>query len=762
MIDLHRKPVYVLLVLTLLVTMLLALVCCQQGTPTPTPTPLPTATNTPIPTNTPTASATPVAMFSHIVFGTELESGVRVKNPGTSFPAGTDTVYAQWSYHNMRHGLPWKYCWYFDNALRSCDSFTWDVYLNAASGDAYTAPFTEPTGLAPGVYRLDLFIEERPVASASFWVLAPTPTPTAIPTATPPPPPDIQAIIRRAALSVVRLEFPALGQGGSASIVDGQQGLLLTNWHVVADDNGRSPEGELVAVFCTLDPDDEPRLSYWAQVLRSASDPVLDLAFLQIVTYEDGQTPIRGSLNLPSIPLGNSEQVRRGDRIILLGYPDYAKDTLSWTEGGVVTFDRDWIKTDALASYGHSGGMAINKQGEQIGVISKVEFVGPGRREQLTLLRPSNRVTELLPRAKIAPRPVWTPQPTPEPGTGRRMVVLGVERLNLRTGPGLDYAVVTEMPLGSVLDVLQAPQWDGARFWYNVRMLSTGLTGWASEFFLAPTEVASAPILFVSDEAGTQDIYRINPDGTGRMRLTSAPGDEADPSWSPDRRRIVFAYRGVGDTDLYIMNADGSGWQQITDFRGDEVHPVWSPNGQWIAYVSNADGDWEIYLLELSTGRTRQLTFNQTWDSFPSWSPDSTQLVYTSRQTGNYDLFLLDVASGRQSQLTNNPYSDAHGTWSPQGNEIVYTMVVAEGGSLTRGIGVLDVRDPTRSRRVTFGETGAAQFAYPDWSPDGRFIIVVVGDAPNFELHAAPARGTTMVKLTSATSQSSIAPTWSR
>lgn len=761
---LRKESVRLVAIFVFLMVIASLQVGCATSTPTPTssptatPTAIPTATSTP--TITPTPTSTPIAWFGTIVFGLRAD-GLQIQETGTTFPAGTRTVYAAWEYRNLRDGLPWKKCWYFDNSLRSCDSLIWDVKMQAASGKAFITEISEPAGLSPGTYRLELFIEDHLVSSASFDILAPPPTPTRVPTAPPTPPPSRQEAGRRAALSLVRLEVPALRQGGSGSIVDGSLGLLLTNWHVVTR-AGRLPEGELVAVFRTLDPDQPPVLSYWARVLVSNSDPENDLALLQIVTEKDGRTPVRTPLNLPTIPLGNSDTVRRGDFILLLGYPDYAEDTLSWTEGVVSTLDNRWIKTTALISYGHSGGIATDERGQQIGVISRFEETAMGKKALLTLIRPINVAKPLIWSVTGRPPPVWTPQPTPRPGTGRQMVVLGTAELNLRTGPGMDYAVVTVMPLGSVLEVLQSPQWDGARYWYNVRMLSTGLEGWASEFFLAPSEVAAAPILFVSDEAGSQDIYRINPDGTGRMRLTNAPGDEADPSWSPDRRRIVFSYRDGGDSDLWIMEANGGGWQQITDLPPEEIHPVWSPDGGRIAFVSNADGDWEIYLLDLNTRQVRQLTFNSAWDSFPSWSPDGTRLVFTSKQTGNYDLFLLDVNSGRQTQLTTSPYSDAHGTWSPQGNEIVYTMVWEEGGRLTRGIGVLNVGNPTQPKRVTFGDTGALQFAYPDWSPDGRFIIFVAGEAPSFELYAASSRGTTTVKLTSATSRSSIAPTWSR
>jgi Tol biopolymer transport system component len=342
------------------------------------------------------------------------------------------------------------------------------------------------------------------------------------------------------------------------------------------------------------------------------------------------------------------------------------------------------------------------------------------------------------------------------------MVVLGVDELNLRQGPGLDRPILAQMPLGTVVEVLRAPEWDGARFWYNVRVPQSGQEGWASEFYLASFELARSPVLFTSSQAGSEDIYQVYPDGTGLRQLTSAPGHEFDPSWSPDASHIVFGYRQDGNTDLYSMEADGASWQQLTYTEADEVHPAWSPDGQRIAYVSDADGDWEIFVLNRDTGQVQQLTSNDAWDSFPSWSPDGTRLVFTSRQTGNYDLFVVDVNTLQVLQLTTSPYSDAQASWSPQGDEIVYTMVVAEGGALQRELGVLSLQDPGHPRRATFSDPGEALHRYPDWSPDGRFVVFVSGDGEAARLYVKPAGGTYMVGITEASLAVSSAPSWAR
>ncbi|HET89651.1 MAG TPA: hypothetical protein ENN99_02785, partial [Chloroflexi bacterium] len=470
---------------------------------------------------------------------------------------------------------------------------------------------------------------------------------------------------------------------------------------------------------------------------------------------------------LPTIKMGGSSQVHTGDPVLLLGFPDYAGGRLSWTEGVIATHGSQWIKSDAAISHGHSGGMMLNERGELIGVLSMYErtSVGGG----LALARPVAWVRTLVANAQQGG---WAAPPIPSapavpgaPATGELMMVLGVENLNLRDEPNLeDSSVLGEMSHGTVVQVLQEPEWDGKRYWYYVRVQGGVQEGWASGVYLAPWEVATSPILFTSDRAGSQDIYRILPDKTGLARLTDDPGDEGDPSWSPGRDRIVFtANRGGDDGDIYIMDSAGGPWTPVTIGPANDLHPTWSPDGQRIAFVSDRDGDWELFVVNVDGTGLQQVTFNDAWDSFPAWSPDSKKLVYTSRRTGNYDLFLLDLETRSERQLTSSPYSDAHPSWKPDGDEIVYTMVVSEGGAMRREIGMLNVHNPI-PQRVTEGQAGNGLNSYPDWSPDGQWIVFTSEQDGNAEIYLVLAASGRQwaVNLTAAPTSLDSGPVWSQ
>jgi S1-C subfamily serine protease len=106
-----------------------------------------------------------------------------------------------------------------------------------------------------------------------------------------------------------------------------------------------------------------------------AQDVTLDFAVLQITADGDGNPITPESLSLPFVPLGDSDAVRLADPIDILSYPLAGGDSITYTTGVVSGFnfpedshDRAWITTDATLSGGSSGGTALNRAGELIGV----------------------------------------------------------------------------------------------------------------------------------------------------------------------------------------------------------------------------------------------------------------------------------------------------------------------------------------------------------------------------------------------------------
>jgi hypothetical protein len=160
---------------------------------------------------------------------------------------------------------------------------------------------------------------------------------------------------------------------GSGSIVH-PAGVVLTNCHVAAPQEMgiRAPASNRLAMAITERSDQPPAISYFLEIV--AFDPQLDLAVLRVVADVRGR-PVR-DLDLPSVALGDSDQLQLGDRLSIFGYPGIGGETVTMTSGNVSGFSREegvrsnraWIKTDATIAGGNSGGMAVNDRGELVGI----------------------------------------------------------------------------------------------------------------------------------------------------------------------------------------------------------------------------------------------------------------------------------------------------------------------------------------------------------------------------------------------------------
>jgi dipeptidyl aminopeptidase/acylaminoacyl peptidase len=168
-------------------------------------------------------------------------------------------------------------------------------------------------------------------------------------------------------------------------------------------------------------------------------------------------------------------------------------------------------------------------------------------------------------------------------------------------------------------------------------------------------------------DGGNYDIYVMNADGSEQTRLTTDPGIDEDPNWSPDGTKIAFNSIRDGNREIYVMNADGSEQTRLTNNPAIDTTPDWSPDGEKIVFRRNLESqNPEIYIMNAADG-TEQINIsnNPAIDFDPSWSPDGTKIAFTSYRLGFSEIFVMNAADGtEQINISNNRGSaDGHPDW---------------------------------------------------------------------------------------------------
>lgn len=189
---------------------------------------------------------------------------------------------------------------------------------------------------------------------------------------------------------------------------------------------------------------------------------------------------------------------------------------------------------------------------------------------------------------------------------------------------------------------------------------------------------------------GNRDIYVMNADGTGLKRLTSDPSFDADPEWSPDGRKFAFYRNG----DIYVMNAsDASGLTQLTS---DGAHPTWSPDGSRIAFWSGRSGTWGVYAMNANGSGLTHITSDTMNASNPVWSPDGKSIAFQ----GDNGIFVINPDGSNLRRVALGGQDPA---WSHDSRMIIYEwyrlrVINADGsGMTTRGNGFTPAWSPIGS-----------------------------------------------------------------
>ena len=186
----------------------------------------------------------------------------------------------------------------------------------------------------------------------------------------------------------------------------------------------------------------------------------------------------------------------------------------------------------------------------------------------------------------------------------------------------------------------------------------------------------------------TNQIYAVNPDGTGLAQLTHEPSGIAArwPDWSPGGSRILFVRFNLanGGGRIWIMNANGTGQRRlVSDTPGyRDYQPRYAPDGRHIVFsrCSPNDGLCAIWIMR-SDGTRRRLVVpfieapSETNNFYPVISPDGRRIAFTRF---GFDGIIAQVwvasISGRHARPLTAPRLEALApNWSPDGRRITFT-----------------------------------------------------------------------------------------
>ncbi len=206
--------------------------------------------------------------------------------------------------------------------------------------------------------------------------------------------------------------------------------------------------------------------------------------------------------------------------------------------------------------------------------------------------------------------------------------------------------------------------------------------------------------------------------------------------------KIVFSYGG----DLWIVNEQGGQARRLTSHPGLEIFPRFSPDGKWIAFTGQYDGHFEVYIIPAQGGTPKRLTYLgeiKTPERFGpdnmvmGWSPDGKYILFRSRY-GVFDTWLGKLYMVSRDGAPPKPLPLPYGglaSFSPDGKKIVYNRIFRDfrtwkkyKGGMAQDIWIYDL-ETLNLKRITKYE-GSDRF--PMW---GKEKIYFVSDRAGWRLN---------------------------
>ena len=221
--------------------------------------------------------------------------------------------------------------------------------------------------------------------------------------------------------------------------------------------------------------------------------------------------------------------------------------------------------------------------------------------------------------------------------------------------------------------------------------------------------------------------------------LTSYPGLECCPSFSPDGSQVAFTWKGPkqDNSDIYVKLVGTENAVRLTNDPTLDFGPAWSPDGRFIAFLrllDNAASKAGVFLVSPIGGPERKLTeVTATISNFPfwysglSWFPDSKALAVSDQGR----ITILSVDSGEKRTLTFPPSApetrrtDDAPAVSPDGRRIAFSRMFSFGVSEIYLLALSpDFSPDGEPKQLTFKQQWSRN---PVWTVNGSDVVFSSG-----------------------------------
>ena len=224
----------------------------------------------------------------------------------------------------------------------------------------------------------------------------------------------------------------------------------------------------------------------------------------------------------------------------------------------------------------------------------------------------------------------------------------------------------------------------------------------------------SRQLAYVSFEGNQSSIFVQTLRTGNRFKVSSKPGINGAPSFSPDGRKLVVTLGGVdGNLDIYVLDVNSRRTTRLTTHRAIDTEGTWSPDGDYIYFTSDRSGGPQVYRVGASGGTPERVTFEGSYNARPRLSPDGKRLAMVHNDRGNYRIAVMSI-DRKDLLVLSTGRQDESPSFAPNSDILIYATRQGRNG-------VLETVSADGLIRQKLAARAGGDVREPVWSPFPRF-----------------------------------------